>query len=257
MIAAMSANFTSNIYSFTPISANSSWSASAWTTTWPISGATYLPGPFTNPLTLTLEDLKEIAERTKKEISDLAKSTQVKFEQELCAIASRTFRKHIGYAQTFKYGYTEKYKHIFLIIIIDKVEYLIDLTSSFFNQAITDSVMEFSKVDIKTNPWWDADTFYTSESGLLARQRKDKWAPYQITLREAKKNKSKIYLTEIGESKLSENILKINPLDNESTIFLQKQSKGEDFNTTLAKLILHKNPEISALALEIAKLIVK
>jgi hypothetical protein len=213
---------------------------------------------------ISASTIEEIAKEARKWAEEFCKESP-HFQnslQGICSIASRFLFKELKYfsdglAIKFAYIKNDQFRHIFCIITegLD-CEYVIDITADIYGE---NSVCVIKKEDIDpiAKPWWDATIFYKSESGLIARQRKDKWPEHQITLQAAKQVSQKYKLVTDGESNVEDGLIRVMPPDKEALQLLKKHAKGDLFNTTLAKLMLDSNPTIELMANTIAKEILK
>lgn len=172
------------------------------------------------------------------------------------AIASRMLAKALvegGYsADKIKFGYIQNKfcSHVFVIL---NENYILDICADQFG---CDPLEKTKLTDTHPDdePWWDTQVTYESESGLIARQRKDGWPEHQITLKAAKtKPKPKYTLTAEGCSDLSSHKLRVAPLDKAAIKYLSKIAKSDGLKTNLASMLMSADPDVADLALKIAE----
>jgi hypothetical protein len=173
------------------------------------------------------------------------------------AIASRMLYKALidgGYDSSkirFGYIHNKHCSHVF-VMLNQYDDYILDLCADQFG---CDPLKKVKFVDTHpdTEPWWDTQITYESESGLIARQRKDGWPEHQITLKAAKtKPKPKFTLVTEGVSDISSLQLRVSPLDRDAAKYLEKLAKSDGLKTNLAALLLNSDSEVVDLALKLA-----
>lgn len=169
------------------------------------------------------------------------------------ALASRVLYKSFleeGYDENrllFGYIHNQHCSHVFLIYD----QQILDVCADHFGGDPTEPV-KVGDIDIEETPWWDSSINYASQSGLIARQRRDGWPEHQVTLSAAKtKHLPKIQFSTTEETDLDQMRFML-PLDDTAETYLKKQSKSDGFKTNLAALMLHSDPEIAKLATKLA-----
>ena len=178
-----------------------------------------------------------------------------------CGLASRHLHKllkNAGIKSKFAYLNSPSYQHIFLIIPADdqwgvslSEPHLLDITAIAYGEDEI-SLYPYKDINLLEKPWWSYDDLYESDSGLMARQRRDKWSITQISLTEAKRKQNTIGLVQAGRTNIEAGIIKIYPFDEDAIKFFKNQAKGSGLKANLAKLILDESPDVSDAALKIA-----
>lgn len=170
------------------------------------------------------------------------------------ALASRDLYKRMvedGYDDTqllFGYIHNKLCSHVFLICN----EQVLDVCADIFGCDYKKPA-ETKDIDIEETPWWDSSINYASQSGLIARQRRDGWPEWQVTLTAAKtKLLPKISFSPTEATDIEKMRFKL-PLDDVAESYLKKQSKTGGFKTNLAALLLSSDPTIAKLAAELAE----
>jgi hypothetical protein len=263
-MGAFSGNFSGNGSPWSNVTSATSSSSTVYTYTTG-AGGTFSASNLRIPV--SVPDIREIALDVRKSVEELCNKSE-HFNGNMvgiCGIASRQVFKEIKKLHSFlpiDIGYINRngYRHIFCIARAGngslrlKEDYLIDITADIYGE---DSVVvaPLDSVDIASKPWWDTLEFYTSESGLMARQRKDRWPHYQISINAAKAQKQQIEIITRGNTDIQAGKLRVAPPDDACQNYLQKISKGNLLKLNLAKLMLDPDPEVRRAANKIAKIV--
>lgn len=213
-----------------------------------------------------LNKLKQITQSVRDRIVEIIckKSSYFPNFEGICGIASRMLFKKLlieGCNPTIVYVSNSKCKHIYLTLDDNRCFselHIIDIAADIYGEEPI-SIIPESTIDTKIKYWWDdtrpTSDKYHSQAGVVARQKKDGWPEEHISLIEAKKTPIKFVLSDT-KTDISQNEIKLFPPDKESEKFLKKHAKGSNFDTTIAKLLLDKNPDIRNLAESIIKIMV-
>lgn len=206
--------------------------------------------------------IQRIAERALKWAKEFIKESPNYTDLNgFCGLASRYLHKQLkneGIKSKLAYLKSPSYQHVFVIVPkndqwgVNLAEtHLLDITAAIFGEDEI-SLMPYKDIDILEKPWWSYDDLYESDSGLMARQRRDGWSITQISLTEAKRKQASIGLVQVGRTNIEAGIIKIQPFDQDAIKFFKGQAKGSGLKANLAQLILDKDPDIADAALKIA-----
>lgn len=180
----------------------------------------------------------------------------------LSAIVARlmfkSLRSELGDSQV-KFGYTSS-QHVFLTYtqkgLYGDETYYLDAFADLFGEPTPTLVIKSDLVNLSARPWLEAKAWYSSESGLIARQRKDKWPEFQITLPIAKSKEGlEIKFIEQGHTDPKNNLLRCQPFDKSAIKYLEGHAGGNGLKTNLASLLLDADPNVAEAALKIAKIL--
>lgn len=209
--------------------------------------------------TYSLEDFRKTAQTVREWAEEFSRESE-NFRgalHGLSGIVCRMIARELklpDHIQKARFGYTKSHKHIFLAYEYQGSTYFLDPLPDLFGHHEKVLLIEESKVDPNVMPWLQADTWYQSESGLIARQRRDNWLEFQITLPAAKaKPRLQLEFSTKDATDLKKNLLRCEPFDAPAVKFLQASAAGTGLKTNLAKLLLDADPAISQAALTIAK----
>lgn len=217
--------------------------------------------PVNWPMSLTV--LKEVATEGREWVEALIKdSPNFADLQGTCALVSRKIFKDLKkrkVAARLIYHNDSSYQHVFIRVLGAASEenvgfeedHIIDVTASLFGEEDV-CVLAVSKCDPIKHPWWSPDQEYSSESGLLARQKKDRWPTSQITFKAAKEKKSKLEFVMVGHTDVERGLIRIEPFDVGAVKYFKQQKRGRGLRSNLASLILDPDDKVSKPALTIA-----
>jgi hypothetical protein len=255
---------------WTVASSNYTWGAttastSDWILTSGSTGAVSFPfqGSWNAPGLCGVGDLKKLAEETRKWAEELIEeSPNFNDLRGMCALASRKIHKGLkkeGVEAKLAYLNNVSHQHVFLLVpgknsgneVVFKEDHIVDVTASLFGEADV-CVLDIAQYDPLTHPWWTYDHTYASESGLISRQKKDKWPTCQITIQAAKTKQTKFEFVMVGTTDIEKGLIRIRPFDVEAVKYLKQQSRGVGIKSNLAALILDSDKQIADSALTIA-----
>jgi hypothetical protein len=210
-----------------------------------------------------VNDLKEIAKEARKWAEKIVeKSPNFNDLRGMCALASRRIHKELkkeGVEAKLSYLNNASHQHVFILVpgktsgneVTFKEDHIVDATASLFGEDDV-CVLDIAKYDPLTHPWWTYEHAYTSESGLISRQKKDKWPTCQITIQAAKTKQTKFEFVMMGTTDIERGLIRIQPFDVEAVKYLKQQSRGKGIKSNLAALILDADKQIADSALAIA-----
>lgn len=217
----------------------------------------------------SLNDLKRVANNIREEIEKLAEKSPnfTPSLEGLCALASRKIHKELKAIKVkAKLAYLNNscYQHVFIIVpgqdsslaskknrVTFKEDYIIDVTASLYGELDV-CVIDSKLHDPVAQPWWSYEQAYDSESGLISRQKKDKWPVCQITFQAAKSKQTKLEFVMVGKTDVERGLIRIKPFDVGAIKYFKQQGKGEGLKSNLASLILDSDKQIADAALVIA-----
>ena len=201
--------------------------------TWPVS---YHSG--ITPLS-TIGDLRKLAETARKWAEELAEKSP-NFTgnlQGMCALASRKLHKDLKESKIkAKLAYLNNscYQHVFLIVpgkksgsseVAFSEDQIVDIGCSIYGEDDV-CIFDITKHDPVSQPWWSYEQAYSSESGLISRQKKDKWPACQITFLAAKTKQTKLEFVMVGKTDVERGLVRIKPFDTDAVKFFKQQGSG-------------------------------